>query len=79
MSTQLETKTFKVSGITCMDCVTHIADSVRQLAGARKISGNLTQNTVKVGFEPDKVSVEQIIQAIETAGYEVEGVEAETR
>jgi len=61
-----------------MDCVTHIANSVKRLPGARKISGNLTQNTVKVNFEPDKVSVEQIIQAIETAGYKVEGVKAET-
>ncbi len=79
MSTQLETKTFKVSGITCLDCVTHIANSVKQLPGARKISGNLTQNTVKVGFDPDVVSVEQIIQAIETAGYKVASIETETQ
>jgi len=75
VSTELETKTFKVSGITCMDCITHIADSVKRLPGARKISGNLTQNTVKVGFEPDKVSVQSIIKAIETAGYKVDAVE----
>ncbi len=73
---ELETKTFKVSGITCMDCITHIADSVRRLPGARKISGNLTQNTVKVGFEPGKVSLEQIVQAIEAAGYRVDSIEA---
>ncbi len=79
MSTQLETKTFKVSGITCMDCVSHIANSVKRLPGARKITGNLTQNTVKVGFEPDKVSVEQIIQAIEAAGYKVESIETGTQ
>lgn len=79
VSSQLETKTFKVSGITCMDCVTHIANSVKRLPGARKISGNLTQNTVKVGFDPDKVSVEQIIQAIETAGYKVERIESGTQ
>ncbi len=79
VSTQLETKTFKVSGITCMDCVTHIGNSVKQLPGARKISGNLTQNTVKVGFDPDEVSVEQIIQAIETAGYKVESIETDTQ
>lgn len=71
----LETKTFKVSGITCIDCVTHIADSVKRLRGTRKVSGNLTQNTVKVGFEPGKVSVEQIIEAIESAGYGVDAVE----
>lgn len=76
MQTELETRTFKVIGITCMDCVLHIADSVKRLPGARKVSGNLTQNTVKVGFEPDKVSVDTIIQAIEDAGYKVDAVEA---
>jgi Cu+-exporting ATPase len=76
MSTELETKTFKINGITCMDCITHIADRVKRLPGAHKISGNLTQSTVKVGFEPDKVSVGQIIEAIEDAGYGVDGVEA---
>ena len=75
VQTELETRTFKVSGITCADCVLHIADSVRRLPGAHKVSGNLTQNTVKVRFEPDKVSVDTIIQAIERAGYKVDAVE----
>lgn len=76
MGTPLETKIFKVGGITCQDCVTHIADNVLQLPGARKVSGNLTQRTVKVGFEADRLSIEQIVQAIEEAGYAVEAVEA---
>ena len=75
MGSELKTRTFKVSGITCMDCVVHIADSVKRLPGARKISGNLDQRTLKVGFEPDMVSIEQIIQAIEAAGYRVDTVE----
>lgn len=75
VSPELETKTFKVGGITCADCVTHIADRVRRLPGARRISGNLTQRTVRVGFDPSQVSVEQIVEAIEAAGYAVDAVE----
>ncbi len=76
MGSELETKTFKVNDINCMDCVTHIAGSVKRLPGARKVSGNLDQRTVKVQFESDQVSTEQIIKAIEAAGYTVDAVEA---
>ncbi len=68
-----ETRTFKVSGITCASCVLHIADSVKRLPGTRKVSGSLATNTVKVSFDPDGASVQQIAQAIEGAGYAVEG------
>ena len=71
MSETLATKTFKVRGITCMDCVTHIAQNVRRLPGARKVSGNLTQSTVKVAYDPREASEEAVIRAIEEAGYQV--------
>lgn len=76
MGTPLVTKVFRVTGITCHDCVTHIADNVLQLPGARKVSGSLARGTVKVGFEEDQLSIEEIVQAIEEAGYGVEAVEA---
>lgn len=75
MGSELETRTFKVSGITCAHCVLHIADTVKRLPGARKVSGNLADHTVKVRFEPDGASVEQIVQAIEGAGYTVDAIE----
>jgi len=61
--------------------VTRIADNVLQLAGARRVSGNLTRRTVRVGFDPGEVTVEEIIQAIERSGgdlhrYVVEAVDA---
>lgn len=75
VTAQVEAKTFKVSGITCQDCITHIADNVLQLPGARKVSGNLAQSTVKVGFDAGRLSVEEITHAIEEAGYIVDAVE----
>lgn len=75
MGSELETRTFKVSGITCAHCVLHIADSVKQVPGARRVSGNLAANTVKVSFAPEGVSVKQIVQAIEGAGYRVDAIE----
>ncbi|MGQ0550346.1 MAG: heavy-metal-associated domain-containing protein [Armatimonadota bacterium] len=75
MASELQTKTIKVRGITCADCVTTIAGGVKRLPGTQKVSGNLTQSTVKVAFEPDKVSLEEIVKAIEGVGYPVERVE----
>jgi len=66
-----ETVTLKVSNITCMDCVTHIAAAATRV-GAQKVSGNVTQRTVKVVYEPDRVDLAAIVQAVETAGYHVE-------
>lgn len=71
MSEHLTAKTFKVRGITCMDCVVHIAEHVRGLPGAGKVSGNLVQSTVKVAYDPGEVSEGAIIRAIEDAGYQV--------
>lgn len=76
MASELLTKTIKVRGITCMDCITHIAAGVKRLPGTLRVSGNLDQRTVKIAFEPDKVSLAEIVQAIEGVGYPVERVEA---
>jgi len=66
-----ETVTVRVGNITCMDCVTHIAEAVTRV-GAQKVSGNVTQRTVKVVYEPDRVDLAAIVRAIEAAGYRVE-------
>jgi len=66
-----ETVTLKVGNITCMSCVEHIAEAAKRV-GAQKVSGNVTQRTVKVVYQPDQVSLTAITQAIEAAGYRVE-------
>lgn len=66
-----EAVTLKVGNITCMDCVSHMADAVKRV-GAQKVSGNVTQRTLRVVYEPDEVNLDAIIRAIEAAGYRVE-------
>jgi Cu+-exporting ATPase len=75
VASELTTKTIKVRGITCADCITHIAAGVKRLPGTQRVSGNLDQGTVKVAFEQDRVSLEEIVRAIERVGYPVERVE----
>lgn len=68
----MEEITFKVTDITCMDCVTHIARSIKQLPGAQKVSGNLSNKTVRVIYDPAQVQPSDIAEAIGKAGYTVE-------
>jgi copper ion binding protein len=72
----LQTRTIKVRGITCMDCVTRIAHGIRALPGVQRVSGNLDRGSVKVVFDAEQVPVEEILRAIERTGYAVEGIES---
>jgi copper chaperone CopZ len=67
----VETVTLNVRSITCMACVEHIADAATR-AGAEKVSGNVTQRTVKVVYDPVRVELPTIVRAIEAAGYRVD-------
>lgn len=77
MSVTLQT-TIKVRRITCMDCVTRIAQGIRKLPGVEKVAGNLDRGSVTVTFDPRRASVDAIIRAIEGSGYAVAGIEERT-
>jgi copper chaperone CopZ len=70
------TRTIRVQGITCPDCIATIAASVKRLPETRMVSGNVDRGLVTVAFEPGSVSVQDVIAAIETAGYRVLQIES---
>ncbi|MCD6525315.1 MAG: cadmium-translocating P-type ATPase, partial [Thermococcus sp.] len=63
--------TLKVSGMTCAMCVKTIEIPLSELDGVRAAKANLNSETVFVDFDESKVSLNQIIRAIEDVGYEV--------
>lgn len=46
---------------------------VRQLPGIDEVTGDLATETLVVTYNPGQVTTEMIIEAIETAGFTVEG------
>jgi len=46
---------------------------VRQLSGIKEVTGDLSTRTLVVAFDPEQVVPDQIIQAVEAVGYQVEG------
>lgn len=71
LQARLNTITLKVSGFTCMSCVVRATTSIKRLPGIIEATGDL--ESVTVTYDPDQATVAEITQAIESAGYSVEG------
>jgi Cu+-exporting ATPase len=60
-----------VTGITCAGCVRTITTALRETEGVRSADVNFATRRASVEFDPDQVSRENIVRAIEAAGYGV--------
>lgn len=65
--------TIQLETLTCPSCMLKIEGGVKALDGIDKDSLNVSFNTskVKVTFDDEKVSIEDIEKAIDKLGYEV--------
>jgi len=60
-----------VEGMSCSHCVNAIKKSVGELDGVSNVDIDLAAKSVKVEFDSNKVSEENIKLAIEDQGYDV--------
>ncbi len=60
---------FDVTGMTCSACSAHVEKSVRKLEGVGEVNVNLLANNMHVAYDNTKLSEEEIIKAVEDAGY----------
>lgn len=61
----------KVEGMSCNHCVNAIETSVGELNGVSDVHVNLEQKNVTVQFEHEKTTLENIKEAIEDQGFDV--------
>ena len=61
----------RISGMTCAMCVATIEKALKSLEGVKEASVNLGTETATVRYDPEKLTLEQIIRAIEDTGYSV--------
>lgn len=61
---------YPVRGMTCAACVRRVENAATALDGVMEAHVNLASETAKVRFMPEKVSPDEIIQAIREAGYD---------
>ncbi|WP_410509182.1 heavy metal translocating P-type ATPase [Methanosarcina hadiensis] len=62
----------EVYGMTCGHCQKRVADAVSSLEGVESVDVNLEAERATVNFDPEKVSLEDIKEAVLKAGYSTE-------
>ncbi|MBN9391066.1 MAG: copper-translocating P-type ATPase [Chloroflexi bacterium] len=58
--------------MTCASCVNRIERKVKKLEGIQKANVNLATERGSITFDPAKVQLPKIVEAIENAGYKVQ-------
>ncbi|ACB84681.1 copper chaperone CopZ [Natranaerobius thermophilus] len=67
----LENITLKVEGMACEHCKKAIEKELNNLDGVDKAEVELSKGQVDVSFNPDRVTKEDLVNAITEAGYQV--------
>jgi heavy metal translocating P-type ATPase len=60
---------FDVTGMSCSACSAHVEKAVRKVPGVDDVQVNLLQNSMVVEYAEGAVDTQQIIRAVEEAGY----------
>lgn len=64
---------FAVKGMTCASCELHIERELKKLPGVSFVKASYDQGSAIVEFDDKKVDKENIIAAVNSTGYKVEG------
>lgn len=67
----LQKEHFDITGMTCSACSSRVEKAVGKLPGIINHSVNLLKNSMVVEFDEKLLSINEIIQAVEKAGYGV--------
>ena len=64
-------KILTVEGMSCSHCENAVKQAVGALDGVDEVSVDLKDKKVAVSCDPEKVSTQSIVDAIEDQGYDV--------
>ncbi len=65
----MKTIRLKITGMTCASCVLHIENDLKELDGVKEAVVNLPLKSGSVTFDPEKLTENDIINAVKKAGY----------
>lgn len=66
----MTTITLNIQGMTCGGCVKSVSNVLNELAGVTKAEVSLENHNAVVTFDENAVTVAQLIEAIEDAGFD---------
>ncbi|MCM1099825.1 MAG: heavy metal translocating P-type ATPase [Clostridium sp.] len=62
---------YHISGMTCSACSSHVEKAANKLEGVEKASVNLLTETMDIIYDDQKLQEQDIVRAVEAAGYGV--------
>jgi len=71
MSAKQTTVELPITGMTCASCVARNEKALRKVAGVEDASVNFATEKATIAFDPDVVSADELVHAVEAAGYGV--------
>lgn len=66
----MKNKKFDVDGMTCASCVANVTKAVEKLDGVKDVNVNLMTNSMKVIYDEDSTSDDEIITSVQKIGYD---------
>ena len=72
-STKMETRTYKIEGMTCGGCTSSLEKLMRGEPGIETASASHEANSCEITLDPAKVSDERIAEITQKAGFEFKG------
>jgi len=63
------TEKFRVTGMSCAACSTHVERAVQKLPGVSNVEVNLLSGAMTVNYDSDQLSIVKIIQSVKDSGY----------
>lgn len=63
------TRIFAVEGMSCAHCQAAVTQALKGVPGVASVDVDLEAKRAKIGYEAEKVTVEQLSQAVREAGY----------
>lgn len=70
--------TIEVYGMTCDHCQKRVADAIYSLEGVESVEVDLESKRATANFDPQKISLDVIKEAVQKTGYSTE-IEEETK
>lgn len=67
----MENVVIKVGGMSCGGCVKSVTAALKGVAGVGEAEVSLDSGTARVSFDPAVASREDLVRAVEEAGFEV--------
>ena len=71
MVIKMESKIFKVLGMSCQHCVSSVTKGLAALNGVTDVAVSLSNKTVTVTFDAKTITTDRITKTIEDLGYDV--------